>query len=82
MQVTKQDAKRALAENFGGQDDSGVYRYTRSSNAYLLVYVRETEWPGIMSQVMSPDKPDCMHGCVLVLQLVLAELHPRCMPGA
>ena len=54
MQVTKQDFKRAVTDNFGGQDEGQTHtRFPRSSNAYMLVYVREAEWASVMSQVQT-----------------------------
>ena len=51
MQVTKQDQRRAMTENFGGADDNNSHRIARSSNAYLLVYIRDDQWSSIMEQV-------------------------------
>lgn len=40
----------------GGQDEPGTgynagYKYTKFSNAYMLVYVRESDWNTIMCDV-------------------------------
>ena len=60
LQVTKEEKKRALDEQYGGEDDnlppsSGynapTFRFTKFSNAYMLVYVRETDWDQIMCKV-------------------------------
>lgn len=56
MQVTKEDARQAMNDQYGGQDEpvSGnynhSYRGTKFSNAYMLVYVRESEWENIMCE--------------------------------
>ena len=58
--MTKQDAKKAINEQFGGEDESlsntpGLnmppYKFTKYSNAYMLVYVRLSEWDQIMCEV-------------------------------
>ena len=55
--MTKEDAKQALDEQYGGQDEpsSGFnapsYKYTKYSNAYMLVYIRESDWNNIMCEV-------------------------------
>ena len=40
-----------MTENFGGSDENNTYRIPRSSNAYLLVYIRESQWSALMEQV-------------------------------
>jgi hypothetical protein len=54
MQVTKEDPKKALDDQFGGEDDSipppnnpQLVRFPRFSNAYMLVYIRESDWPHV-----------------------------------
>ena len=50
----------AIEEQFGGDDDRGMtplgmqpppYKMTRFSNAYMLVYIRESDWDQIMCNV-------------------------------
>jgi hypothetical protein len=55
--VTKENARQALDDQYGGQDEptSGgftpSYRGTKFSNAYMLVYMRESEWENLMCEV-------------------------------
>lgn len=57
MQVTKEDAKQAMHEQYGGQDEpaagfgSNFRAATKFSNAYMLVYIRESDWHDIMCEV-------------------------------
>ena len=57
LQVSKAEARQALDEQYGGQDEplSGFnnnYRAaTKFSNAYMLVYIRESDWNTIMCDV-------------------------------
>ena len=59
-QVTKQDPKKAINEQFGGEDDNPnaapgfAYKFTKYSNAYMLVYVRQSEWDNVMCEVITP----------------------------
>lgn len=51
VQVTKEDKKKALDEQFGGEDENPppapgfnnapTFKFTKYSNAYMLVYIRE-----------------------------------------
>ena len=59
-QVTKESRKAAVDDQFGGESDAGKVRHQFSSlfkaqNAYMLVYVRETEWDEIMCAVSEED---------------------------
>ena len=57
LQVTKEDVKQAMHEQYGGQDEpspgfSTNYRgVTKFSNAYMLVYIRESDWNTVMCEV-------------------------------
>lgn len=60
-QVTTQDTRRAVNEQFGGEDENATpglnmqpYKFTKHSNAYMLVYVRASDWDDIMCEVSSP----------------------------
>lgn len=64
MQVYKEPSKRALDEQFGGEDEtpppapgftSPTLKLTKYSNAYMLVYVRESSWKDIMLDVSQND---------------------------
>ena len=50
MQVSEEDAKKALNEQYGGEDattpGTGLnhFKFTKYSNAYMLVYVRKSDW--------------------------------------
>ncbi|MEW5319855.1 MAG: hypothetical protein WDW38_010976 [Sanguina aurantia] len=67
--VTKEEPHRAMEEQFGGEDDShGMTnshntfhahnpppKLTKHSNAYMLVYVRGSDWDRIMCPVAKED---------------------------
>ena len=64
MQVYKETSKRALDEQFGGDDESPLpapgftaptLKLTKYSNAYMLVYIRESSWKDIMLDVSQDD---------------------------
>ena len=55
MQVSEEDAKKALNEQYGGEDattpGTGLnhFKFTKYSNAYMLVYVRKSDWDQVLS---------------------------------
>ncbi|KAG1662438.1 hypothetical protein FOA52_004019 [Chlamydomonas sp. UWO 241] len=60
--VEASDKQRACDEQFGagGMDEDGVMsapalRYARSSNAYMLVYVRESDWDKVVAPTTKED---------------------------
>lgn len=64
LQVYKETSKRALDEQFGGEDEtpppapgftSPTLKLTKYSNAYMLVYIRESSWKDIMRDVPEED---------------------------
>ena len=64
MQVYKESSKRALDEQYGGEDQSPLpapgftsptMKFAKHSNAYMLVYVRESSWKDIMRDVSQDD---------------------------
>ena len=64
MQVYKEPSKRAIDEQFGGEDETPppapgftapTLKLTKYSNAYMLVYVRESSWKDIMLEVSQED---------------------------
>jgi len=51
VQVSIEDAKKALNEQYGGEDENpppgtgfNTFKFTKYSNAYMLVYVRASDW--------------------------------------
>ena len=61
-QVTKQSARCAIDDQFGGEDDGlnppshglnipTIRGHTKYSNAYMLVYVRVDDWDSVMCKV-------------------------------
>lgn len=51
LQVSIEDAKKALNEQYGGEDENpppgtgfNTFKFTKYSNAYMLVYVRTSDW--------------------------------------
>lgn len=65
--VTKEDAKKATEDQFGGEDESPPlhptlnhnnppsYKLTKHSNAYMLVYIRASDKDRIMCPVSKDD---------------------------
>ena len=56
MQVSEEDAKKALNEQYGGEDaatpGTGLnhFKFTKYSNAYMLVYVRKSDWDQVITR--------------------------------
>ena len=48
--MSEEDAKKALNEQYGGEDAAmpgtgmNTFKFTKYSNAYMLVYVRKSDW--------------------------------------
>ncbi|URE06756.1 ubiquitin carboxyl-terminal hydrolase [Musa troglodytarum] len=62
--VTKEDPKRALEEQYGGEEElpqtnpgfnNPPFKFTKYSNAYMLVYIRESDKEKIMCNVDEKD---------------------------
>lgn len=62
--VEKSDEIKSIKDNWGGDDSDKVMggggygntlRVSRFSNAYMLVYVRESEWDSVMCEVSEED---------------------------
>ncbi|XP_062188421.1 ubiquitin C-terminal hydrolase 13-like isoform X2 [Phragmites australis] len=59
--VTKEDAKRALEEQYGGEEETNPglnntpFKFTKYSNAYMLVYIRESDKDKIICNVDEKD---------------------------
>jgi len=62
--VTKEDVKRALEEQYGGEEElpqtnpglnNTPFKFTKYSNAYMLVYVRESDKDKIICNVDEKD---------------------------
>ncbi|KAL6199593.1 hypothetical protein ACLB2K_029377 [Fragaria x ananassa] len=62
--VTKEDIKRALEEQYGGEEElpqtnpgfnNTPFKFTKYSNAYMLVYIRETDKDKIICNVDEKD---------------------------
>ncbi|XAR53555.1 Ubiquitinyl hydrolase 1 [Bertholletia excelsa] len=62
--VTKEDMKRALEEQYGGEEElpqtnpgfnNSPFRFTKYSNAYMLVYIRESDKEKIICNVDEKD---------------------------
>ncbi|PWA82594.1 hypothetical protein CTI12_AA179330 [Artemisia annua] len=62
--VTKEDIKRALDEQYGGEEElpqanpgfnNSPFKFTKYSNAYMLVYIRESEKEKIICNVDEKD---------------------------
>ncbi|XP_047971318.1 ubiquitin C-terminal hydrolase 12-like isoform X2 [Salvia hispanica] len=59
--VTKEDVKNALDEQYGGEEEhpmqtiQGVNKFTKHSNAYMLVYIRDSDKDKIMCHVDEKD---------------------------
>ncbi|XP_072986593.1 ubiquitin C-terminal hydrolase 13-like [Typha latifolia] len=62
--VTKEDIKRALEEQYGGEEElpqvnpgfnNAPFKFTKYSNAYMLVYIRETDKDKIICNLEEKD---------------------------
>lgn len=62
--VTKEDAKRALEEQYGGEEElphtnpgfnNSPFKFTKYSNAYMLVYIRDSDKDKIICNVDEKD---------------------------
>ncbi|XP_044462737.1 ubiquitin C-terminal hydrolase 12-like isoform X3 [Mangifera indica] len=62
--VTKEDIKRALEEQYGGEEElphanpgfnNSPFKFTKYSNAYMLVYIRESDKDKIICNVDEKD---------------------------
>ncbi|WOL02144.1 ubiquitin carboxyl-terminal hydrolase 13-like [Canna indica] len=62
--VTKEDTKRAVEEQYGGEEElpqinpgfnNAPFKFTKYSNAYMLVYIRESDKDKIMCNVDEKD---------------------------
>ncbi|XP_057778704.1 ubiquitin C-terminal hydrolase 12-like isoform X2 [Salvia miltiorrhiza] len=62
--VTKEDMKRALEEQYGGEEElpqtnpgfnNSPFKFTKYSNAYMLVYIRESDTEKIICNVDEKD---------------------------
>ncbi|KAL7584198.1 ubiquitin C-terminal hydrolase 13 [Lactuca sativa] len=62
--VTKEDMKRALDEQYGGEEElpqanpgfnNSPFKFTKYSNAYMLVYIRESDKDKIICNVDEKD---------------------------
>ncbi|KAG8646912.1 ubiquitin C-terminal hydrolase 12 [Manihot esculenta] len=62
--VTKEDMKRALEEQYGGEEElpqtnpgfnNAPFKFTKYSNAYMLVYIRESDKDNIICNVDEKD---------------------------
>ncbi|KAH7541842.1 hypothetical protein FEM48_Zijuj02G0010400 [Ziziphus jujuba var. spinosa] len=62
--VTKEDMKRALEEQYGGEEElpqtnpgfnNTPFKFTKYSNAYMLVYIRESDTDKIICNVDEKD---------------------------
>ncbi|KAI3748479.1 hypothetical protein L6452_11570 [Arctium lappa] len=62
--VTKEDLKRALDEQYGGEEElpqanpgfnNSPFKFTKYSNAYMLVYIRESDKEKIICNVDEKD---------------------------
>ncbi|XP_047317730.1 ubiquitin C-terminal hydrolase 13-like isoform X2 [Impatiens glandulifera] len=59
--VSKEDIKRALEEQYGGEEETNPgfnnapFKFTKYSNAYMLVYIRESDKEKIICNVDEKD---------------------------
>ncbi|XP_074282078.1 ubiquitin C-terminal hydrolase 12 isoform X1 [Silene latifolia] len=62
--VTKEDIKRALEEQYGGEEElpqtnpafnNTAFKFTKYSNAYMLVYIRESDKDKVVCDVDEKD---------------------------
>lgn len=67
--MTKEEPRAAVEEQYGGDDDGpglhgpfnagggGGFKLSKLSNAYMLVYVRVSQWDEVMCRVTKDDIP-------------------------
>ena len=69
-QVTKEDAKRGLEDQYGGEEENlhpnsnfntPAFKFAKMSNAYMLVYVRQSDWGSIMGDIPHDSIPPTVH---------------------
>ncbi|KAK7391559.1 hypothetical protein VNO78_19975 [Psophocarpus tetragonolobus] len=62
--VTREDAKRALEEQYGGEEElphtnpgfnNSPFKFTKYSNAYMLVYIRDSDKDNVICDVDEND---------------------------
>ncbi|XP_047333401.1 ubiquitin C-terminal hydrolase 12-like isoform X2 [Impatiens glandulifera] len=62
--VTKEDTRKALEEQFGGEEElpqtnpgfnNSPFKFTKYSNAYMLVYIRESDKDKILCNIEEKD---------------------------
>lgn len=82
LQVSVEDVKKALNEQYGGEDENSppgtgfnTFKFTKYSNAYMLVYVRTSHWDKVR-----PQSPHVATQTVRVATLLEDAL--RGSPGA
>ena len=90
----KESSKRALNEQYGGEDESPMpnpgftsptLKLTKHSNAYMLVYVRESSWKDIMLEVSQDDIAEHVRARLKVplyplpLQIFIAHPAVQCL---
>ena len=86
-QVSVEDARKAMVEQYGGEDEGAppgagfnTFKFTKYSNAYMLVYVRKSDWdqvrcPAAMRLMAHSYKHHvlCLHAPTLCT--VLQKMH-------
>jgi Ubiquitin carboxyl-terminal hydrolase len=55
--VSKCSKDEAVAHNFGGNDEDSGLTVKHSTNAYMLVYIRESELANVLEDVTERDIP-------------------------
>ncbi|KAK2369932.1 ubiquitin-specific protease [Trifolium repens] len=79
--VTKEDPKRALEEQYGGVEElpqtnpgfnNTPFKFTKYSNAYTLVYIREVDKEKVICYVDEKD---------IAVALDILKSHTRTVPG-
>ncbi|MBA0690729.1 hypothetical protein Goari_008389, partial [Gossypium aridum] len=68
--VTKEDMKKALEEQYGGEElpqtnpgfNNTPFKFTKYSNAYMLVYIRESDKDKIICNVDEKDIAEHLRG--------------------
>lgn len=49
--------KEAIENNFGGHDDDTIMTVKHCTNAYMLVYIRDSELKNVLQEVTEEDIP-------------------------
>lgn len=59
--VSRCSKQEAIEHNYGGHDDDVNMPVKHCTNAYMLVYIRDSELHNVLQDVTEEDIPDEVH---------------------